>query len=83
MPGWVGGGGQVLVELGDGGPGPFDHGGGGQERAQFPEHDGGHEDDRPPVPGDGEEHDAGREGDDEDRLGRAERGKDQKTRLFA
>src|SRR5271156_5192907 len=65
VPGRVGGGGQVLVELGDVRPGPFDHGSGREERAQFPEHDRGHEDDRPPVPGDGEEHDAGREGDDE------------------
>src|SRR6266542_527211 len=65
VPGGVGGGGQVLVELGDAGPGPLDHGGGGEERAQFPEHDGGYEDDRPPVPGDGEKYDAGRHADDD------------------
>ena len=65
VPGRVRRGGQVLVELGDIRPGPFDHGGGSEEHAEFPEHDGGYEDDRPPAPGDGQEDDTGGEGGDE------------------
>jgi len=76
VPGGIRRGGQVPVELRDVRPGPVDHGRGDQEGAELAGHDRGDEDDRPPAPGDGEEHHAGGERDDEDRLGRPERAED-------
>ena len=76
VPGRVRRGGQVPVELRDVRPGPVDHGRGDEEDSELAGHDRGDEDDRPPAPGDGEEHHAGGERDDEDRLGRPEGAED-------
>jgi hypothetical protein len=49
----------VVVEVRDARPGPLDNGGGDEERGEFPQHDSGEVNDRPPAPRDGEEDDPG------------------------
>ena len=76
VPGREGRGRQVLVQVRDVGPGPFDDRGGGEERGEFAQHQDGDVADLPPVPGQREEDHAGGEGHDEDGLGRAEDAED-------
>ena len=77
MPGRVGRGRQVLAEVVHVRPGRLTTAAAVRNAASSPEHGHCEEDDRPPAPGDGEEDHARGQGDDEDRLGRAEGAEDQ------
>jgi hypothetical protein len=50
----------VVAEVHDVRAAPLDNGGGDEERGEFPQHDSGEINDRPPAPREGEEDDAGR-----------------------